>query len=53
MGGVCQHLYMDIDFEFTVLSIHFESFNDEYAIIIEAQDTHLLIQESELNWANL
>ena len=35
-------------FEHTVLSIHFESFNDECAIVKEAQDTNLLSQESKL-----
>ena len=44
-------------FEHTELSIHFESFNDECAIVKEAQDENLLCQESkqmrvnlQLNW---
>ena len=35
-------------FEHTELSIHFESFNDECAIVKEAQDKNLLSQESKL-----
>ena len=43
-------------FEHTELSIHCESFNDECAIVKEAQDANLLSQESklavnlQLNW---
>ena len=35
-------------FENFVLSIHFESFSDEYAIVKEAQDANVLSQESKL-----
>ena len=35
-------------FEYTELSIHFKSFNDECAIVKEAQDANLLSQESKL-----
>ena len=35
-------------FEHTELSIYFESFNDECAIVKEAQDTNLWSQESKL-----
>ena len=34
--------------EHTKLSIYFESFNDECAIVKEAQDTNLWSQESKL-----
>ena len=40
-------------FEHTELSIHFESFNDECAIVKEAQDANLLSQESKLTRVNL
>ena len=40
-------------FEHTELSIHFESFNDECAIVREAQDANLLSQESKLMRVNL
>ena len=40
-------------FEHTELSIYFETFNDECAIVKEAQDTNLLSQESELTRFNL
>ena len=40
-------------FEHTELSIHFESFNDECAIVKEAQDANLLSQESKLTRAYL
>ena len=40
-------------FEHTELSIHFESFNDECAIVKEARDTDLLSQESKLMRFNL
>ena len=40
-------------FEHTELSIHFESFNDECAIVKEAQDANLLSQESKLPSAYL
>ena len=40
-------------FEHTELSIHFESFNDERAIVKEAQDVNLLSQESNLTRVNL
>ena len=39
--------------EHTKLSIHFESFNDECAIVREAQDANLLSQESKLTRVNL
>ena len=39
--------------EHTELSIHFESFNVECAIVKEAQDANLLSQESKLTSANL
>ena len=41
------------NFEHTELSIHFESFNDECAIVKEAQDANLLSQESKLTRINL
>ena len=34
------------NFEHTELSIHFESFNDECAIVKEAKDANLFSQES-------
>ena len=40
-------------FAHTELSIHLESFNDESAIVKEAQDTNLLSQESKLTRVNL
>ena len=40
-------------FEHTELSIHFKSFNDECAIVKEAQDANLLSQESKLTSVNL
>ena len=40
-------------FEHTELSIHFQSFNDECAIVKEAQDANLLSQESKLTRVNL
>ena len=40
-------------FEHTELSIHFESFNDNCAIMKEAQDAKLLSQESKLTCVNL
>ena len=44
-------------FEYTKMSIHFESmnqsFNDECAIVKEAQEANLLSQESKLTRANL
>ena len=40
-------------FEPIELSIYFESFNDECAIVKEAQDTNLLSQESKLRHVNL
>ena len=39
--------------EHTELSIHFESFNDECAIVKEAQGAILLSQESKLTRVNL
>ena len=39
------------NFEHTELSIHFESFNDECAIVKEAIDANRLSQESELTRA--
>ena len=47
MGGVCQ-VFKGGKFEYTELSIHFLSFNDEYAIVKEAKDADLLSQESKL-----
>ena len=41
------------NFEHTELSIHLESFNDECAIVKEAKDANLLIQESKLTCVNL
>ena len=38
-------------FEHIELSIHFVSFNDEYAIVKEAQDANRLSQESKLTRA--
>ena len=35
-------------FEYTELSIHFESFNNECAIVKEAQGANMLSQESKL-----
>ena len=40
-------------FEYTELSIHFQSFNDEYPIVKEAKDPYLLGQESKLTRVNL
>ena len=40
-------------FKHTELSIHFESFNDEGAIVKKAQDANLLSQESKLTRVNL
>ena len=40
-------------FEHTKLSIHFKSFNDNCAIVKEAQITYLLSQESNLTRVNL
>ena len=41
------------EFEHTDPSIHFESFNDECAIVKETKDANLLSQESKLTRANL
>ena len=41
------------NFEHTELSIHFYSFNDEYAIVKEAKDANLSSQESKLTRVNL
>ena len=41
------------NFEQTQLSIHFESFNDEFAVVKEARDANLLSQESKLTRDNL
>ena len=41
------------NFEHTELSLHFESFNDERAIVGEAKDANLLSQESKLPRFNL
>ena len=41
------------NFEHTKLSVHFLSFNDECAIVKEAKDANLLIQESKLTRVNL
>ena len=41
---------MGCDFEHTELSIHFQSFNDECAIV---QEANLLSQESKLTRVNL
>ena len=40
-------------FEHTELSIHFESFNDECAIVTEAKDANLLSHELNLTRVNL
>ena len=40
-------------FEHIELSIHFKSFNDECAILKEAQDANMLGQESKLTRANM
>ena len=40
-------------FEHSELSIHFEWFNDECAIVKKAQDANLLSQESKLTHVNL
>ena len=40
-------------FEHTELSIHFETFNDECAIVKEAKEANLLSQESKLTRVNL
>ena len=40
-------------FEHTELSINIESFNDECAIVKEAQDANLLSHESKLTRVNL
>ena len=41
------------NYEHTELLIHFESFNDECAIVKEATDANLLNQESKLTRVNL
>ena len=41
------------NFEHTELSIYFESFNEECAIVKEAKDANLLSQESKLTHVNL
>ena len=41
------------NFEHTELSIHFESFNDECAIVKEAKDANLFSYESKLTRVNL
>ena len=41
------------NFEHNKLSIHFESFNDECAIVKEAKDANLLSQETKLTRVNL
>ena len=41
------------NFEHTLLSIYFQSFNDECAIVKEAKDPNLLSQESKLTRVNL
>ena len=41
------------NFEHTELSIHFESFNNECAIVKEAKDANMLSQESKLTHVNL
>ena len=41
------------NFEHTLLSIYFQSFNDECAIVKEAKNTNLLSQESKLMRVNL
>ena len=44
----------ECNFEHTELSIHFESFNDEYAIVEEAKDANIYMsQESKLTRVNL
>ena len=40
-------------FEQPKLLIHFELFNDEYAIMKETKDAHLLSQESKLTRVNM
>ena len=40
-------------FDHTELSNHLESFNDQCVVVKEAQDTHLLSQESKLKRVNL
>ena len=40
-------------FEHTELSIDFETFNDECAIVKEAQDAYVLSQESKLTQVNI
>ena len=40
------------NFEHRELSIHFESFNDVYAIVKETKDSNLLSQESKLTHVN-
>ena len=40
-------------FEHTKLSIHLGTFNDECAIVKEAQDANLLCKESKLTRVNL
>ena len=40
-------------FEHTELSIHYELFNDECAIVKEAQDANLLSQKSKLPRVNM
>ena len=40
-------------FEYTELQIYFKSFNDECAIVKEAQEANLLSQKSKLTLVNL
>ena len=42
VGGACR-----CNFEHTELSIHFESFNDECAIVKEAKDAICLVRKSK------
>ena len=53
-GGLGMAVFLKgCNFEHTKLSIHFLSFNDECAIVKEAKDANLLIQESKLTRVNL
>ena len=47
-SGLGMSIFKGFKFEQTELSIHFKSFNDECAIVKEAQDANLLSQESKL-----
>ena len=53
MGGVCRYPLKGCTLEYTEQSTHFESFNDECAIVREVKDANLLSHESKLMRVNL